>query len=142
MVKPIFEVTMGLFDFFKKSSESDVELYYRERNKLNKEQSINNMQYNNGANNMLQSGFSLVVEDVFSIRGKGTVITGRIKSGSVRTGDTVTLQRVNSTTRSVVVVGIEKFSKRLDFAQAGENVGMFLKDVSKNDISRGDILIK
>ena len=133
---------MGLFDFLKKSSESDVELYYRERNKLNKEQSINNMQYNNGANNMLQSGFSLVVEDVFSIRGMGTVITGRIKSGSVRTGDTVTLQRVNSSTRSVVVGGIEKFSKRLDFAQAGENVGMFLKDVSKNDISRGDILIK
>lgn len=132
---------MGLFDFFKKSSESDVELYYKERSKLINEQS-NNIQYNSSANNVFQSGFSLMVEDVFSIRGKGTVVTGRIKSGSVRTGDTVTLQRVNGTTRSVIVVGIEKFSKMLDFAQVGDNVGMLLKDVSKNDISRGDILIK
>lgn len=133
---------MGLFDFFKKSSKSDVERYYEERSKLSEEQGINNIQYSNSANNGFQSGFSMLVEDVFSIRGKGTVVTGRIKSGSIRTGDTVTLQCFNGTTRSVLVVGIEKIDKRLNFAQAGDNVGMLLKGVSNADIGRGDILIK
>lgn len=133
---------MGLFDFFKKLSKSDVELYYEERNKLTKEQSINNMQYCNSANNAFESGFSMVIEDVFSIRGKGTVVVGHIKSGFIRKGDTVTLQYINGATRSVVVAGIEKLSKRLDFAQAGEKVGMLLKGISDTDIGRGDILVK
>lgn len=135
---------MGLFDFFKKSAKSDVELYYEEHSKRADNQSVNNEQYSYSysTNSSSQSGFSITVEDVFSITGRGTVITGCVKSGSVHTGDTVTLQRVDGTARSVVVIGIEKFRKVLDVAQAGENVGIFLRDVSKSDIGRGDMLVK
>ena len=134
---------MGLFDFLKKSTKSDVELYYEKRNKRTENQTLNNTQYNYNVPVVTPSfAFRITVEDVFTITGRGTVIVGRVESGSVRVGDTVTLQRTNGFTRDVVVVGIEKFRKMLNVAQAGENVGILLKNLSKADISKGDILTK
>lgn len=134
---------MGLLDFFKKLTKSDVEIYYEERNKRTKNQTLNDAQYNyNAPVPTLSSTFRITVEDVFSITGRGTVIVGHVESGSVRVGDTVTLQRLNGIKRDVVVMGIEKFRKKLIVAQAGENVGIFLRDLSKTDIDKGDILIK
>ncbi|MEE1282151.1 MAG: EF-Tu/IF-2/RF-3 family GTPase [Acutalibacteraceae bacterium] len=133
---------MGLFDFFKKSSKSDVEIYYEERNNHLNNPEINNQQFSYATNDNSGYSFSIIVEDVFSITRKGTVITGCIKSGSICTGDTVTLQRVDGTSRDVVVAGIEQFRKVLDVAHAGENVGILLRDILKSDIGRGDMLVK
>lgn len=133
---------MGLFDFFKKSSKSDVEIYYEERNNHPNNQGFNNQQFNYPTNDNSGYGFSIIVDDVFSITRKGTVITGCIKSGTICTGDTVTLQRVDGTSRNVVVTGIEQYRKVLDVAHAGEYVGILLRDILKSDISKGDMLVK
>lgn len=130
---------MGLFDFLKKSNKSDVELYYEERNKSTNNQNIT---VNPPVNSSSQSPFNMLVEDVFSIVGRGTVVTGRIQLGSVSVGDTVVLQRVNGSTRNVTVVGIEQFRHRLNSAQAGDNVGLLLQDVARNEIAHGDLLLK
>lgn len=130
---------MGLFDFFKKSNKSDVELYYEERNKSTNNQNIT---VNPPVNSSSQSPFNMLVEDVFSIVGRGTVVTGRIQLGSVSVGETVVLQRVNGSTRNVTVVGIEQFRHRLNSAQAGDNVGLLLQDVARNEIAHGDLLLK
>jgi elongation factor Tu len=82
-------------------------------------------------------GFRLTVQDVFSIRGRGTVVTGRIETGSVRVGDPV---RVNSGARAVTVGAIEMFRKTLDVANAGDNVGLLLRDLRREDIGPGDVL--
>lgn len=86
--------------------------------------------------------FRLVVENSFVITGRGTAIVGQVTSGSVRTGDTVTLQRLNGEVRTVTVTGIEKFRKMLNVANAGDNVGLFLLGVMKSEIGNGDVLIK
>ena len=130
---------MGLFDFLKKSNKSDVELYYEERNKSTNNQNIT---VNPPVNSSSQSLFNMLVEDVFSIVGRGTVVTGRIQLGSVSVGETVVLQRVNGSTRNVTVVGIEQFRHRLNSAQAGDNVGLLLQDVARNEIAHGDLLLK
>lgn len=133
---------MGLFDFFKKTSKSDVDIYYEERNNQPNNQGFDNQQFSYATNDNSGYGFSIIVDDVFCITRKGTVITGCIKSGSICTGDTVTLQRVDGTSRDVVVAGIEQFRKVLDVAHAGENVGILLRDILKSDIGRGDMLVK
>jgi len=84
--------------------------------------------------------FCMKVEDVFFIRGRGTVAVGRIEQGTLSTGDEVDIQRGDST-RRVVVAGLEMFQKTLDQAGAGDNVGVLLKDVGKDDIQRGDMLM-
>lgn len=86
--------------------------------------------------------FCIYVEDVFSITGRGTVITGHISSGSVSVGDTVTLSRTDGSTRPVTVVGIEMFRKTLDTAGVGDNVGLLIRSITKADIGRGDKLTK
>lgn len=84
--------------------------------------------------------FRMKVEDVFFIRGRGTVAVGHIDQGTLSTGDEVDIQRGDST-RRVVVAGLEMFHKILDQAGAGDNVGILLKDISKDDIQRGDMLV-
>ena len=85
------------------------------------------------------SGFRMTVEDVFIIRGRGTVVTGRVASGTLHIGDQVVVYRGN-TTRKAVVTGIEMFRKMLDHAKAGDNVGLLFKDLTRDDIQRGDVL--
>lgn len=134
---------MGLFDFLKKSNKSDVELYYEERNMRANPQNQNvTSPVNNTANACPHMGFNMTVDDVFSITGRGTVVTGCVELGSINVGDTVVLQRVDGSTRNVTITGIEKFRKKLNSAQQGDNVGLLLQGLTRHDIARGDLLLK
>src|SRR5256885_5768156 len=81
------------------------------------------------------------VEDVFSITGRGTVATGRIERGKVKVGEEVEMVGFG-TDKKVVVTGVEMFRKLLDEGQAGDNVGLLLRGVEKNDVERGVVLAK
>jgi elongation factor Tu len=85
--------------------------------------------------------FLMAVEDVFSISGRGTVATGRIERGKVRVGETVELVGIRGT-RSTTVTGVEMFQKTLDEGMAGDNVGVLLRGLKKEDIERGMVLAK
>ena len=119
---------MGIFDFLRKP-KTDIEEYYEQR--AIREQM-----------EMADGDFQFTVKDVFTITGRGTVVTGQISSGSVRVGDMVELERVNGITTTVQVGGIESFRKLLNEAYAGQNVGILLENIDKKDISNGDRLRK
>jgi elongation factor Tu len=85
--------------------------------------------------------FLMAIEDVFSIKGRGTVATGRIERGVVKTGEEVEIVGFTDT-RKTTVTGVEMFRKLLDQGQAGDNVGLLLRGIEKNDIERGQILAK
>lgn len=84
--------------------------------------------------------FHMLVEDVFSIRGRGTVVTGTIDTGMLRKGDEVVIRRTAGTKR-MAVAGIESIGKTIDQANAGDKVGILLKDVSKDEVQPGDELL-
>jgi len=84
--------------------------------------------------------FRMTVEDVFSIAKRGTVVTGKIEGGTLKVGDEVTIQGINGE-RKTVVSGIEMFRKIIDQASTGDNVGILLKDISKQDVQRGDVIL-
>jgi elongation factor Tu len=84
--------------------------------------------------------FRMTVEDVFSIAKRGTVVTGRIEQGTLNIGDEVLIQRGNKE-RKAVVTGIEMFRKTLNQATVGDNVGILLKDISRQDVQHGDVLV-
>ena len=86
--------------------------------------------------------FLLPVEDVFSISGRGTVATGRVERGTVKMADEVELVGLSDETRKTVITGIEMFHKLMDNAEAGDNVGLLLRGVQKNEIERGQVLCK
>lgn len=86
--------------------------------------------------------FRLTVQDVFSILGRGTVVTGQVESGSVHRGDVVRQTRVDGTGRDLTVTGIEMFRKVTDAANPGDNVGLLLADIRREDIGAGDILTR
>jgi elongation factor Tu len=85
--------------------------------------------------------FLMPIEDVFSITGRGTVVTGRIEQGKVSVGDTIEIVGL-SNTASTTVTGVEMFRKLLDDAQAGDNVGVLLRGTKKEDVERGQVLAK
>ena len=85
--------------------------------------------------------FLMPVEDVFTITGRGTVATGRIERGQVRTGEKIEIVGIKDTTVSTVT-GIEMFRKILDYGEAGENVGVLLRGVKRDDVERGQVLCK
>jgi elongation factor Tu len=89
----------------------------------------------------LDKPFLMPVEDVFSITGRGTVATGRVEQGIVKTGETVEIVGIKATT-STVVTGVEMFKKILDQGQAGDNVGCLLRGTKRDDIERGQVLCK
>ncbi|MDR0921995.1 MAG: elongation factor Tu [Lactobacillales bacterium] len=84
----------------------------------------------------------LPVEDVFSITGRGTVASGRIDRGQVKTGDTVAIVGITEETREAVVTGIEMFRKTLDYGEAGDNVGILLRGIQRDEIQRGQVIAK
>src|SRR5436189_1791210 len=90
----------------------------------------------------LDKPFLMPVEDIFSITGRGTVATGRIEQGIVKTGETVEIVGIHPETASTVVTGVEMFRKILDEGQAGDNVGCLLRGVKREEIERGQVLCK
>jgi len=81
------------------------------------------------------------IEDVFSIKGRGTVVTGRIDRGQVKINDEVEIVGIRPT-KKVVVTGVEMFNKLLDQGQAGDNVGVLLRGIERTDVERGQVLAK
>ena len=86
--------------------------------------------------------FLMPVEDVFSIKGRGTVATGRIERGIVKVGEEVEILGLETASKKSVVTGVEMFRKTLDEGQAGDNVGILLRGIEKDDIQRGQVLAK
>jgi len=86
--------------------------------------------------------FLMPVEDVFTITGRGTVATGRVERGTIKLNDEVELIGIKEEGRKTVVTGIEMFRKLLDYAEAGDNVGLLLRGVNREDILRGQVLAK
>ena len=84
--------------------------------------------------------FHMVVADVFSIAKRGTVVTGKIDTGSLKVGDEVAI-RGSGSEKKTVVSGIEAFRQVLEQASQGDNVGLLLKDVSRQDVQRGDEIV-
>ena len=86
--------------------------------------------------------FLMAVEDVFSIEGRGTVATGRIERGLVKVGDEVEIVGLSDKSRKTTCTGVEMFNKTLDQGQAGDNVGILLRGIKREDIERGQVLAK
>ena len=84
----------------------------------------------------------LPVEDVFSITGRGTVASGRIARGAVRVGDEIEIVGIKPETQKAVVTGVEMFRKTLDYGEAGDNVGVLLRGIQREDIERGQVIAK
>jgi elongation factor Tu len=86
--------------------------------------------------------FLMPIEDVFGIKGRGTVVTGRIERGQVKTAEEVEIIGMDRATRKVVVTGVEMFKKTLDAGIAGDNVGCLLRGIEREDVERGQVLAK
>jgi len=82
------------------------------------------------------------IEDVFSIKGRGTVGTGRVERGVVKVGDEVAIVGLTPDVRKTVVTGVEMFNKTLDSGMAGDNLGVLLRGIEKDDLERGQVLAK
>jgi len=89
----------------------------------------------------LDKPFLMPIEDVFGIKGRGTVVTGRIERGMVKTGDEVEIVGIKET-RKTVVTGVEMFHKTLDQGEAGDAVGCLIRGIERDDVERGQVLAK
>ena len=89
----------------------------------------------------LDKSFLMPIEDVFSIEGRGTVVTGRVERGQIKVGEEVEIVGMKDTT-ATTVTGVEMFNKQLDAAQAGDNAGILLRGTKKDDVHRGQVLAK
>ena len=89
----------------------------------------------------LDKPFLMPIEDIFSIQGRGTVVTGRIERGKVKVGEEVEIVGFRET-RKTVVTGVEMFKKQLDEGMAGDNAGLLLRGIAKEDVERGMVLAK
>ena len=85
--------------------------------------------------------FLMSIEDVFTITGRGTVVTGRVERGQLKLNDEVEIVGIKET-KKTVVTGIEMFRKQLDYAEAGDNAGVLLRGVSRDEVERGQVLAK
>jgi elongation factor Tu len=86
--------------------------------------------------------FLMPIEDVFTITGRGTVVTGRIEQGTIKSGDEVEMVGIHPAIAKTVVTGLEMFQKTLDFAQAGDNAGALLRGIKREEVERGQVLAK
>ena len=86
--------------------------------------------------------FLMPIEDIFSITGRGTVVTGRIDRGKILVGDNVDIVGISDKIQKTVVTGVEMFRKLLDEGQAGDNVGLLLRGITKEDVERGQVVAK
>nr|YP_007890721.1 translation elongation factor Tu [Jakoba libera]AGH24215.1 translation elongation factor Tu [Jakoba libera] len=88
----------------------------------------------------LEKSFLMPIEDVFSISGRGTVVTGRIESGRVKVGDSLEIVGLSNTTLKTTCTGIEMFKKLLDQGEAGDNVGILIRGIERNSVQRGQVI--
>ena len=88
----------------------------------------------------LDKPFLMPIEDVFSIKGRGTVVTGRVDRGKIKVNDSVEVVGIRPKTTSTIVTGVEMFRKQLDEGQAGDNIGLLLRGVEKEDVERGQVV--
>jgi elongation factor Tu len=86
--------------------------------------------------------FLMPIEDVFTITGRGTVVTGRIEQGQINSGEEVEIIGIHPETQKTVVTGLEMFNKTLDFAQAGDNAGVLLRGTKREEVERGQVVAK
>jgi elongation factor Tu len=86
--------------------------------------------------------FLMPIEDIFSITGRGTVVTGRVERGVVKVGEEVEIVGMRAETKKTVVTGVEMFRKLLDEGQAGDNIGALLRGIDKDEVERGQVLAK
>ena len=86
--------------------------------------------------------FLMPIEDVFTITGRGTVVTGRVERGIVKVNETVDIVGIKETTASTTVTGVEMFRKLLDEGRAGDNVGLLLRGIKREDVERGQVITK
>jgi elongation factor Tu len=86
--------------------------------------------------------FLMPVEDVFTITGRGTVVTGRVERGIVKVSETVEIVGIRPNSTSTTVTGVEMFRKLLDQGQAGDNVGLLLRGIKREDVERGQVVVK
>jgi elongation factor Tu len=86
--------------------------------------------------------FLMPIEDVFTITGRGTVVTGRVERGQVKVGDTVHIVGLMDEAKQTVVTGVEMFRKLLDYAEAGDNIGCLLRGIDRKEVERGQVLAK
>ena len=86
--------------------------------------------------------FGLTVEDVFSITGRGTVVTGRVLTGTASVGEQVLISRAGQPLVQVEVTGIEMFRKTVDLAKPGDNVGLLLRGLQRDQVLKGDVVSK
>lgn len=124
---------MGLLDIFRKKKPDDGTWHGSSYAGKEEGHGFGEMPYDAG-------GFCITVEDVFTITGRGTVITGRVESGTVRVGDILALHRTDGSVLETAVGGIEMFRKMLDMAKQGDYVGLLLRGLAKADVGRGDVL--
>ena len=90
----------------------------------------------------LDMPFMMSIEDVFSIKGRGTVVTGRVDRGRIHTGEPVEIVGLREKTMTSVVTGVEMFHKTLDEGQAGDNLGLLLRGIERDDVERGQVVTK
>ncbi len=123
---------MGLLDFlFGAHKEDDTGAY-----EMGSNQDTMNEQVGDGI-------FSMIIEDIFTITGRGTIVTGRVECGSVAVGENVYLTDTASGAEKIVkVTGVEMFRKTLQVANEGDLVGLLLRGVERNDVHKGDLLHK
>jgi len=86
--------------------------------------------------------FSMPIEDVFSITGRGTVVTGRVERGQIKVGDEVEIVGFEEKPRKTVATGVEMFRKLMDYAEAGDNIGVLLRGIDRESVERGQVLAK
>ncbi len=91
---------------------------------------------------LVDKPFLMPIEDIFSITGRGTVVTGRIEAGTIHVGDAVELVGFGDAPRNSVVTGVEMFRKLLDQGEAGDNVGLLLRGIDKKEVKRGEVVAK
>lgn len=89
----------------------------------------------------LDQAFLMPIEDIFSIEGRGTVVTGRVERGTIKVGEDVEIVGLKPTQKTAVT-GVEMFRKMLDQGQAGDNIGALLRGTKKEEVSRGQVLAK
>lgn len=129
---------MGIFDILRKITEDNVESTTTIR--YASDARSDNSPDNSTPAMAVSGSFRFVIDDVFSITGRGTVVTGKVESGQVSVGEAVQLRKADGECKSVTVNGIEVFRQMLQTASEGMNVGILISDVTKSDVSRGDVL--